>query len=88
MKDFLDKVKSGTVTQDDLNSIQAELKQDQQSGPDDAIKNSPPPIDRNDNKESSSADIIKSFLDKVKSGTVTQDDLQNMETQLKQQEQS
>lgn len=80
IKDFLDKVKAGTVTQDDLTKIEAELQQmdqNQESGSTQSTSSV-------SSTQNNSTDFIKSFLDKVKSGTLTQDDLQSMEAQLQQ----
>ena len=80
IKAFLAKVKNGTVTQDDIQKLEAELKQAAQaSGTQTASSTS--------STSSSSSDLrsdVKNFLDKVKDGSVTQSDLQSMQTELKQ----
>ena len=81
IKNFLDKVASGTVTDSDLQSMQSELKQaEQQSGSTQSASST----------TTSASDIgsdIKNFLDKVASGTVTDSDIQSMQSELKQAEQ-
>lgn len=65
---FLEKVKNGTVTADDLKSMKTTLSQ---------IPQGPPPGNNNN-----STDPIGSFLDKVKNGTVTADDISAMQSLL------
>lgn len=84
---FLQKVKEGTVTESDLNDMQVTLNQAPPPPP------PPPPgaekaSDDSSSSESSSSDLIKDFLDKVKNGTVTQDDLTTIQTLLNQMQQS
>jgi hypothetical protein len=75
---FLDKVKTGTVTDDDIKKLQDELKQADQTS-DSALTAG--------STGSSSSDIrsdIQSFLGKVKDGSLTQSDIQTMQTELQQ----
>lgn len=74
IRSFLDKVKNGTVTASDLESMKTTLTQ---------IPQGPPPIN-NSSSASDSQDVIGSFLNKVKDGTVTESDLTNIQTLLNQ----
>jgi regulator of sigma D len=79
IKDFLDKVASGTATQDDLDTMQSVLqKMQQQSGTRQV----------NSNSKGDGTDPIKSFLDKVAAGTATTEDLTSMQSVLQQVQQS
>ncbi|MEI6100225.1 MAG: hypothetical protein WCP73_00175 [Eubacteriales bacterium] len=73
---FLDKVKNGTVSDDDLTKMADEMSSSQIQMP------PPPPMQMTGTGSSESTDAIGSFLDKVKNGTVTSDDLTNMESVL------
>ncbi|HWQ62462.1 MAG TPA: hypothetical protein VN521_09140, partial [Negativicutes bacterium] len=73
LKSFLDKVKNGTVTQDDLDAMKEKLNSSQVSA-----NQAPPPPPQG------AGDQIKTFLDKVASGTVTDADLEEMQTWLSQ----
>ncbi len=78
IKAFLEKVKSGTVTEDDIQKLQAELKQaDQASGSSQTAANA-------GSGSSGIGSDIRSFLDKVKDGSVTQNDIQSMQAELQQ----
>lgn len=76
LKNFLDKVKNGTVTQDDIAALKEKLNSIQETA-----GAAPPPPPKDDN--GLGADI-KSFLDKVKNGTVTDDDLKALQSELNQ----
>lgn len=80
IQSFLEKVKNGTVTDDDIKQLQAELKQaSQASGASQTASATA--------STSSSSDLgsdIKSFLDKVKDGSVTTSDIQSMQAELQQ----
>lgn len=78
IKSFLDKVASGTATVDDLTSMQGILQQVQQQS---TVNNVTNDFARN------GSDPIRDFLDKVASGTVTDDDLKNMQSILQQMQQ-
>lgn len=71
IKNFLDKVKSGTVTQSDIQSLQSELQQA-----------TPQSNSAQGTTNSTLGSDLKSFLDKVANGTVTSTDLQNMQTEM------
>ena len=73
---FLDKVKNGTVTESDLTDLQ-ELLTSIQEDSDSTEETSTTTSDT-----SSIKDSVESFLDKVKAGTVTEDDLSEMQEQL------
>lgn len=97
-KSFLDKVKDGTVTEEDLASMQELLSTtDLQS----MMPPPPPPMPTDSadagstevssvgastvsgsSQDSTNMDSISSFLDKVKEGTVTEDDLTEMQDLL------
>lgn len=67
VRDFLDKVKNGSVTNDDVSNMQSLLQQ-----------NSLNTTTTNTN----SSDLFGSFLNKVASGTVTDSDLTTMQSKL------
>ncbi len=73
---FLDKVKNGTVTDDDLTKMQEQMNASSQMPP------PPPPMQMTGAGEGEETDTIGSFLDKVKNGTVTTDDLTNLQAVL------
>jgi len=77
IKNFLDKVKSGTVTQSDIQSLQSELQQA-----------TPQSNSAQGTTNSTFGSDLKSFLDKVANGTVTSTDLQNMQTEMQQTQQT
>ena len=81
LKSFLDKVKNGTITQDDLDAMKEKLNSTQTAG---AMAPPPPPPQGADG----TGDQIRSFLDKVAAGTVTDEDLTAMQTWLSQTSQS
>lgn len=78
---FLDKVKDGTVTDTDLQNMQAQLQQYMQQS---SVQNS----GYTSNSGNSSDSDMKVFLDKVASGTVTSTDLTTMQQELQQASQS
>ena len=81
IKGFLDKVKDGTVTENDIKEMQAKLVEFEQSAQAQSASNSNAASRQGDGPD------IKSFLDKVKAGTVTETDLSNMKDQLAKAEQ-
>ncbi len=83
LKTFLDKVAAGTVTDEDLTAMQSWLSQAQMQAPP-----PPPPPPQGTEGASSSGDQLKTFLDKVAAGTVTDEDLTAMQTWLSQTAQS
>jgi hypothetical protein len=96
---FLDKVKEGTVTQDDLADLQDLLIQMDEEGmgmcPPMPPMMGPPPDPDEDGEtdastvsatQSTNMDILLSFFDKVKEGTVTGDDLTEIQNILLNQE--
>jgi hypothetical protein len=94
IRDFLDKVANGTVTDDDLQNMQSVLQQMRQksdshgahmhrrhnSSESDSTNPSGTSLDTTSTR--SAGFDLKSFLDKVADGTVTDDDLANMQTIL------
>jgi hypothetical protein len=74
---FLDKVKNGTVTDDDLSEMQDAMNTSGQM-----MMPPPPSIQTSGTGSSEESNAIGSFLDKVKNGTVTSDDLTNMASVL------
>lgn len=77
LKDFLDKVADGSVTDADLSSMQSLLQQMQQntvSGTSSA----------SNSNSTASQDPLKIFLEKVAAGSVTKDDLTSIQTFLQQ----
>jgi hypothetical protein len=78
-KDFMDKLKNGTATDSDLQNIETELKQVPATQSTDSSNTST-------NSSSSFAlhpSDFNVFMDKLKNGTATDSDLQNIETELK-----
>jgi hypothetical protein len=75
IKDFLDKVASGTATNDDLKNMQSVLQKMRQQFNSSGVNNE-------DSNTTTASDPIKAFLDKVMNGTATDDDLQNMQSVL------
>ena len=76
IKGFLDKVKDGTVTEDDIKEMQDKLVEFEKNAQTQLASNS------NAVQRPTDGPDIKSFLDKVKAGTVTEADLSNMKEQL------
>jgi hypothetical protein len=76
IKGFLDKVRDGTVTDNDIQEMQDKLVEFEQSAQAQLASNSNAASRQGDGPD------IKSFLDKVKAGTVTETDLSNMKDQL------
>lgn len=74
IKDFLDKVANGTVTDADLQNMQTVLQQTQQQ-----VSGNTQTADISEDTDS---DGINSFLDKVAAGTVGDSDLQSMQSVL------
>ena len=77
LKDFLDKVADGSVTEADLTSMQSYLQQMQQKAVNGASA-------AGDSNSTATRDLLKVFLDKVTAGSVTKDDLASMQTYLQQ----
>ena len=77
LKAFLDKVADGSVTEEDLSSMQSFLQQMQQNmvGGTSAASNS---------NSTAGQDQLETFLEKVAAGSVTKDDLASMQTFLQQ----
>jgi len=91
LQSFLDKVKDGTVTEDDLTEMQGILEEMDQNGPQGAKMPPPPmgmmgfyPDNSTESSDSDSTDslTLQSFLDMVKDGTVTDEDLTEMQSLL------
>jgi hypothetical protein len=78
IKDFLDKVASGTATNDDLKNMQSVLQKMRQQFNSSSV---------NQDHAHSIDSELKSFLDKVASGTATDDDLKNMQSELQKMQQ-
>jgi soluble cytochrome b562 len=74
LQDFLEKVKSGTVTDSDLSAMQNKLSSMSQQL---VAMNT-----QQDVESMTGTSDIKDFLDKVRSGTVTDTDLKDMQTKL------
>jgi hypothetical protein len=79
IKDFLDKVADGTVTEEDITNMQSLLQEAQKSFSSNNVNF--------DDSQNTGSDPIKSFLDKVANGTVTDEDITNMQTILQQMQQ-
>ena len=79
IKDFLDKVADGTVTEEDISNMQSVLQEAQESFGSNNVN-----FNGTQNAET---DPIKSFLDKVDNGTVTDEDISNMQIVLQQMQQ-
>lgn len=89
---FLDKVVNGTVTDTDLEEMQTYLQNLSTESTESTTTGTqmapppppPPPPASEDSSDSTGDDTIKSFLDKVANGTVTDTDLQNMQIYFQQ----
>jgi hypothetical protein len=76
IKGFLDKVKDGTVTDEDVKAMQAKLVEFEKQAQTQLAANA------NGASRNSEGPDIKAFLDKVKAGTVTAADLNTMKEAL------
>lgn len=73
LKNFMDKVKAGTVTESDLKEMQNTLSSSSEYG---IVKNPGKAVEDDFTAE------LKLFLDKVKNGKVSESDLSDMQTKL------
>lgn len=92
IKSFLDKIEDGSVTQDDIDGMQTILQEAEENGT--LLAPPPPPPSESVTSGQLSADAyttynisdipkqISSFLDKVADGSVTQDDIDNLQSVL------
>jgi hypothetical protein len=81
IKSFMEKVANGTATATDLQNMETELEQAASSTGSGTTSST-----SSSTGTSSIGDDVKSFMEKVANGTATATDLQNMETELEQEQ--